>query len=74
MSLVLCLLIFRYEMSILPIQMSYICGYYPTLSVTSDHTDIISMHVFYMKKKYKSRISMFLSFVNVSDGIKIGRL
>jgi hypothetical protein len=59
-------------MSVLLIQMIYICGYYPTLSVTGNHTDSISMYIFYMKKKYESRILMSLSFVEVSDGIQIG--
>jgi hypothetical protein len=66
------LLIFRYEMSVLLIQMICICGYYPMLSVTSSHTDSISMYIFCMKKKYESRILMSLSFVDVSGGIQIG--
>jgi hypothetical protein len=60
-------------MSALLIQMICICGYYPTLSVTGSHTDSISMYIFCMKKKYESRIPMSLSFVDVSDGIQIGR-
>jgi hypothetical protein len=56
-------------MSVLLIQMIYICGYYPTLSITDSHTDSISMYIFCMKKKYESRIPMSLSFVDVSDGI-----
>jgi hypothetical protein len=60
-------------MSVLLIQMICICGYYPTLSVTDSHTDSISMYIFCMNKKYESRILMSLSFVDVSDGIQIGR-
>jgi hypothetical protein len=60
-------------MSVLLIKMIYICEYYPTLSVIGSHTDSISMYVFCMKKKYESRILMSLSFVDVSDGIQIGR-
>jgi hypothetical protein len=60
-------------MSVLLIQMIYIYGYYPTLSVLGSHTDSISMYIFCMKKKYESRISMSLSFIDVSDGIQIGR-
>jgi hypothetical protein len=60
-------------MSALHIQMICICGYYPTLSVTGSHTDSISMYVFCMEKKYESRISTPLLFVDVSDGIQIGR-
>jgi Reverse transcriptase (RNA-dependent DNA polymerase) len=37
--------------------------------VTDSHTDSISMYIFCMKKKYESRISMSLSFVDVSDDI-----
>jgi hypothetical protein len=59
-------------MNILLIQMIYICGYYPTLSVTDSHIDSISMYIFCMKKKYESRISTSLSFVDVSDDIQIG--
>jgi hypothetical protein len=62
-----------YEMSVLLIQMICICGYYPTLSITSSHTDSISMYVFCMKKKYESRIQIPLSFVDMSDGIQIVR-
>jgi hypothetical protein len=58
-------------MSVVLIQIICICGYYPTLSVTGNHTDYISMYVIYMKKKYKSRIPTSLSFIDVSDGIKI---
>jgi hypothetical protein len=60
-------------MSVLLIQMICICGYYLTLSVTGSHTDFISMYIFCMKKKYESRILMSLSFVDMSDGIQIGR-
>jgi hypothetical protein len=60
-------------MSVLLIQIIYICGYYPTLSVTGSHTDSISMYIFCIKKKYESRIPMSLSFVDVNDGIQIGR-
>jgi hypothetical protein len=60
-------------MSVILIQMIYICGYYPTLFVTGSDTDSISMYIFYMKKKYESRIPMSLSFVDVSDDIQIGR-
>jgi hypothetical protein len=60
-------------MSVLLIQIICICGYYPTLSVTDSHTYSISMYVFCMKKKYESRILISLSFVDVSDGIQIGR-
>jgi hypothetical protein len=60
-------------MSVLLIQMIYICEYYPTLSITDNHTDSISIYVFCMKKKYESRILMSLSFVDVSDGIQIVR-
>jgi hypothetical protein len=60
-------------MSVLFIQMIFICGYYPTLSVTGSHIDSISMYIFCMKKKYESRIPMSLSFVDVSDGIQNGR-
>jgi hypothetical protein len=59
-------------MSVLFIQIICIYGYYPTLSVTDNNTDSISMYVFYMKKKYESRILMSLSFFDVSDGIQIG--
>jgi hypothetical protein len=62
-----------YEMNIFLIQMIYICGYYPTLSVTGNHTDFISMYVFYMKNKYESRITIFFLFIDVSDDIQIGR-
>jgi hypothetical protein len=48
-------------MSVLLIQIIYICGYYPILSVTYDHTEFISIYVFYMKKnKYKSRTPISL--------------
>jgi hypothetical protein len=60
-------------MSVLLIQMIYIYGYYPTLSVNDSHIDYISMYIFVMKKKYESIIPMSLSFVDVSDGIQIGR-
>jgi hypothetical protein len=60
-------------MSVLLIQMICICGYYPTLSVTDSHIDSISMYIFCMKKKYGSRIPISLSFIDVSDGIQIGR-
>jgi hypothetical protein len=60
-------------MCVVLIQIICICGYYPTLSVTDSHIDFISMYIFYMKKKYESRISISLSFVDVSDGIQIGR-
>jgi hypothetical protein len=50
-----------------------IYGYYTTLSVTDSHTDSISMYIFCMKKKYESRIPISLSFVDMSDGIQIGR-
>jgi hypothetical protein len=60
-------------MSVILIQIIFICGYYPTLSVTDSHADSISMYIFCMRKKYESRISMSLSFVDVSEGIKIGR-
>jgi hypothetical protein len=59
-------------MSVLLIQMIYICGYYPTLSVTSSYTNSILMFIFYMKKKYESTIMMSLSFIDVSDDIQIG--
>jgi hypothetical protein len=59
-------------MSVLLIQMIYICEYYPMLSVMGSHTDSISMYIFYIKKKYQSRIPMSLSFVDVSDDIQIG--
>jgi hypothetical protein len=60
-------------MSVLLIQMICIYGYYTTLSVTDSHTDSISMYIFCMKKKYESRIPISLSFVDMSDGIQIGR-
>jgi hypothetical protein len=58
-------------MSVLFIQIIYIYGYYPTLSVTDSHIDSNSMYVLCMKKKYESRIPMSLSFIDVSDSIQI---
>jgi hypothetical protein len=60
-------------MNVLLIQIICICEYYLTLFVTDSHIDSISMYVFCMKKKYKSRIPMSLSFIDVSDDIQIGR-
>jgi hypothetical protein len=53
-------------MGVLLIQMIFICGYYPTLSVTGGHTDSISMYIFCMKKKYESRIPMSLSLYMIN--------